>query len=403
MNWRIALWVVVVGLAIAFLWAVRSVLPPFVLALLFAIILEPLIRKLGDRGVKRPIAVFGITFLFFSLLGLVIVLTAPRIADQLNEARQSLQAMADQWSDEAATDSVFVRWNPVVRAQPPGPLAVIDRLFDQARPILDQFELPSTRRAVMDQYIAPHRADIANAIQGSINRFVSGLGAAASSIFLLLFTPLFAVMILMNLNQMGDRASQWIPPSIRTNTLAILRDVSSVFQRYVQGVLINITCYGIVMSVVLGALNVPFAILLAMFAAVCYLIPFIGPWISAVTIVLVTAVSGVLGNGLITMQNPWFYALAVVFVTLTVVNMSWDTLVTPRIVGSAVNLDPLVSMFVVFSAGALFGLPGMVLAYPIAGIVKVTLARIMNVTNAPVEGEVRLPAIPPRHQTVIHP
>ena len=69
----------------------------------------------------------------------------------------------------------------------------------------------------------------------------------------------------------------------------------------------------------------------------------------------------------------------------------------PKFVGKAVGLDPIVSMFVIFCGGALFGLPGMILAFPVAGCVKVIMDRLLKVTNQ-VTVELSLPEKPLRHR-----
>ena len=65
--------------------------------------------------------------------------------------------------------------------------------------------------------------------------------------------------------------------------------------------------------------------------------------------------------------------------------------------GNAVGLHPIVSMFVIFRGGALFGLPGMILAFPVAGSIKVILDRLLAVTNK-TERELILPELPLRHR-----
>lgn len=395
-QWRIGLWLLVVLASLWFLWLVRGVLPPFLLALLFSMLLEPVVKALGKKGLPRPVSVLTITVVFFGAFGLLAAMLAPKVGDQVNEAGQTIQAWSERWSEEAVNDNVLVRWNPVVRAQPPGPLSTIDRVLEQARPLLTQVNLPTSRHALIDQYVTPHKDDIARSVQGFLNRLVGSVGGAASTILMLGFTPLLVVMLLMDLEKLTATARAWIPPSLRSGTVGIASDIADVFQRYVRGVLINISLYAVLVSLVLTLLNVPYAILLGLVAAVFYLIPILGGWCSAIVICTITGLIGVTSNAFFEVGNPWAYT-AVVFGAFTVINVVWDTFLTPRIVGSAVDLHPLVSMFVVFSGGALFGLPGMVLAYPLAGIVKVTLGRLMNVTNAPTE-ELRLPAIPPRHR-----
>ena len=52
-----------------------------------------------------------------------------------------------------------------------------------------------------------------------------------------------------------------------------------------------------------------------------------------------------------------------------------DRAITPRVVGQRVGLHPLVILFSVFVAASLFGLPGMIIATPLAASIKIILAR----------------------------
>ncbi len=396
-QWRIALWVAVVLAALAFLVAVRGILLPFVLAGLIAMLLEPIVVRVVSRGFPRPIAVVSITLAFFLVALGVLAATVPRVTNQLNDLRVSLQALTDKVAEESANDNHFLRWNPAVRARPPGPMGFIDRGLGQLHPILEKFDIPTTRRGLFELYVAPHRDDIAKSIQGFFNGFLNMIGGAASQIFLLTFTPLFVFMLLMDMENVRERSRQWIPPSIRSSTVAMLDDIGDVIKKYVRGVLTNITFYSFTIAIALTLAGAPYAFPLALLAGALYLIPILGGWIAGLTILLVTGLGGHTQTWYGSFSNSWWLALAI-FAAFTAVTFCWDTFVTPRVVGKSVNLHPLVSMFVVFSGGALFGLPGMMLAYPLAGVVRVSLARLMRVTNAPTDDTFRLPSVPLRHR-----
>src|SRR5690606_11431468 len=124
-----------------------------------------------------------------------------------------------------------------------------------------------------------------------------------------------------------------------------------------------------------------------------------GGALNTITIFLVVGLSGKTGGVLFQASSPWMFAL-IVTVVFFLASTIYDMLVTPRVIGKAVNLHPLVSMFVVFSGGALFGLPGMIIAFPLAGSINVTLRRLFRIINQPNEpDEFRLPAVPVRHRT----
>lgn len=395
--WRIVLWVAIVAAAIGFLFAVRGVLLPFILAWLIAVLLNPLVKLLGRFKIPRPAAVMVISAVFFGGLALVIGLAVPLVSKQISDARATIQQTTQQLAEDTASDNVYLRWNPAVRSQPKRALAVVDRLLDDNRSLLEQFGLPSTRRAFNEEYIQPHREDISNGIRDGFNGFVAFLGGAASQIALLSFTPLFAIFLMIDLEGFGERFGNWIPPGFRLQTLEFFDDVGDVLQGYLRGVLVNISIYMVVQAIVLTLVGAPFSLVFAMVGGALYLIPNLGGLITGVTLFLATGLSGATGNSFLHFESSWTFAI-VVFLAFTAVTMTWDIVITPRIVGKAVNLHPFVGMFVVFSGGALFGLIGMMLAYPVAGVVKIALERLLAITHKRARQRLDLPAVPLRHR-----
>ncbi len=396
-SWRIVLWVGLVVVTLWFLYSVRGILLPFVLAWLIAVILEPLVRKLRLRGMSRGLAVTTITVVFFAVATVFLVLAIPRVNAQILDLQGSIQSLTAKLAAENANDNFFVRWNPSVKAQAPGTMGWIDRAFEDSSDTLKRFGLPTNRREFIDQYVEPRRNEITAIVQNFFNGFLGILGGAASKLFLLLFTPLFVFMILLDLEQFRARWTSWVPPSLRAETVSIVTDIGDVFKKYLRGVLTVIVMYTIVMSLVFWLLGMPYSILLALIAGALYLVPLLGPMMSAITIFVVTGFSGVTGNWFITTQSSWAFAL-VLAVSFIIVSTVFDQLVYPRMVGKAVDLHPLVSMFVVFSGGAIFGLPGMLIAFPLAGSIKVILGRLMRMTTKPMAEGLALPAVPLRHR-----
>lgn len=399
-SWRIFLWVAVVVVTLWFLWSVRGVLLPFVLAWLTAVLLEPVILKLKKLGLPRPAAVMLISLLFFgSILGIGLVI-GPRIGKQINDVRSSVQSLAQRLAEESADDNPFVRWNPSVIAKPAGPLGAVDSTLATYRGTLDQVGLPSTRRAFTAQFVDPYRENISQSLQKAFNGFVALLGGMFSQVVLLAFTPLFAMFLMMDLEMFRARFGNWIPPAIRREVMNFLEDVGDVFQNYLRGVMVNISLYMTVQALMLALLGVPYSYLLAFIAGCLYLIPNLGGLISALIIVVATGTSGVRSNFFMELPNSWWFA-GIVMICFTVITTTWDIGITPRVVGKAVKLHPFVGMFVVFCGGALFGILGMMLAYPVAGVVKIILERVLNYTNKPVGKGSGLPAVPLRHKDEI--
>ena len=69
--------------------------------------------------------------------------------------------------------------------------------------------------------------------------------------------------------------------------------------------------------------------------------------------------------------------MLIVLAIAAVIYFSYDQLVTPRVVGGAVGLHPVFAFFAIMSGATLFGIPGMLAAYPVGGAIKVILSRMI--------------------------
>lgn len=398
-KWRIALWAAIVVAALAFFWAVRGILLPFILAWVIAILLEPVVRRLRMIGMPRMMAVLTIALGFFALLGAIGVLLTPKITAQLGEVRVVVANVTNQLARENQSDNFFVRWNPRVQADPTGALGAVDRFLDSFSPTLERFDLPSTRREIVDQYIQPHQHEIALGVQNFFNSFLGIIGGAASMVVLLLFTPLIAVFLMLEMDRFHGSTSSYIPPLIRKDTLAILREIGDVFTGYLRGLSLSITVYVTCMCLLLSVLQVPYAILLGFLAGVLYLIPVVGGWLTLASVFTVTLLSGQTGNWMYTLPTPFLFAVSVLVPTILFGDVLFSQAIVPQLVGKSVGLNPALSIFVVLAGGALFGVLGMILAYPLAGAAKVTLAKLIRLTTTPTPDMMRLPSVPIRHRT----
>lgn len=401
--WRFALWAAVVTAALIFLWSVRSVLLPFGVGWIIAVLLEPLVKRMTGWGMNRVVAILAIVSVFFVVATGVGLWVGPRIGGQVGELQKSIHELTTTISQESRTENHFLRWNPVVRSQPPGPLAALDRTLEQVSPALERAGLPSNRRAIFEQYVAPQRDQIAEGIGGFFNGFFKILIGAASQMFLFVFVPLFVFFFLMDMENYAGKMIRLVPPAIQATVLGVVTDVGQVFKSYLRGVLVNVAIYTTFFALVFSALGLPYSILLGLLAGTLYLIPVLGGVLTSVSLFLVVGFSGTMGNWFFTVGSSWTWGL-IVAILFSIISTGYDSVVTPRLVGKAVGLDPLVSMFVVFSGGALFGLPGMILAYPVSGALKVTMSRIFKVTNmTPASETLALPVVPARHRESIEP
>jgi predicted PurR-regulated permease PerM len=129
----------------------------------------------------------------------------------------------------------------------------------------------------------------------------------------------------------------------------------------------------VLMALGLAALGVSNAFALGLIAAVLAWVPVIGPVIGCTIIVLVTATDFPV--------NPWIvYAAFALFLFLRLLD---DFVFMPMTVGRSLRLHPLPTVLLLFVGGAVAGVPGLILALPLAGVVMVIAGTVGGILNDP--------------------
>lgn len=396
-GWRIGLWALVVLIVIGFLYLVRSILLPFIVVFVLATLLEPLVRKLRFRGFSRGQAVISVLAPFYIILISLGAFIAPRVASEVSSIQSGVSHFADTISSSGESNNFFLRWNPLYRAQESQGLGgSVDKVLAQFRVPLEKLGLPSTRAEIMHAYVTPHKAQISQGVQAGFNSFFGILGNVAHQAISLLVIFIGVPLLLMDLEGYQRNFPKWIPPSIRANTVNLLSDIGEVFVKYMRGVSTVVLIYMVVVSIVFSILNVPYSILCGVIFGVFYLIPMLGNIINYVATLLLVGLSGTTGTFFIHLSSSWVYAVVVLAIYI-VIGITFDELLYPQFVGNAVGLSGVVNLFVILSGGALFGLVGMIIAFPLAGSAKIILDRMMKFATVG-QDTAALPAIPLRHR-----
>ncbi len=145
----------------------------------------------------------------------------------------------------------------------------------------------------------------------------------------------------------------------------VISKIRSVVQSYVSGLLIETTCVAVLNSIGLLLIGAPYAILLGVIGAILNLIPYIG----GVIAIFLTA--------LVTLSNTGdIYTTLGSFIVYLVVQFIDNNFLVPRIIGSSVQLNALVSILAVLIGGSLCGVGGMFLSLPFVAICKVVFDNV---------------------------
>lgn len=177
--------------------------------------------------------------------------------------------------------------------------------------------------------------------------------------------PIYIFLILLYRNLFIKFLSKIVRKENENTLHEILKQIKTVIQSYIVGLLIEMGVVGVLTTVGLMFLGVEYAILLGLITAILNLIPYIGILIAAVVSIMATLV------------NSSDLSLVIGVIILNVIVQFIDNnIIVPKIVGNKVRINALVSMVGVVIGGAIAGISGMFLAIPLIAILKVIFDRI---------------------------
>jgi len=339
---------ILVGLALlaGCVWLVRDVLPPFVIALALALLLDPVLDRMQRAGLPRWAAT-GITFLGFTavLFGAVAVML-PVAIEQIGELIRNFPAYAGR-----------------LQAQ-------VDAWALQNSELLRRLNLPPSVNELWSQY----QRELPSYVQLLLQRVFVSLQASAGMFGWLVVVPLVTLYLLMDLDALRDRISYLVPDRYRGTAVGLAGQVGRVFGAYLRGLTALCLCFGVTVYLVLElAFGLPYALILGLCAVVLYAVPYLGQITLLLAGALVAWVTG---------RNPAYIVL--VAVALIVIGQIYDQLITPRVIGKQVGLHPVLGLFALMVGGQLFGPLGMIIAVPVAASVRVVLIQLFPRLSEPI-------------------
>ncbi|QZT39016.1 AI-2E family transporter [Halosquirtibacter xylanolyticus] len=203
------------------------------------------------------------------------------------------------------------------------------------------------------------------------NIFSSVFGTLGSLLILSFSVSFILFFFLRDENMFTDGIMLFVPSEYESKVRNILHSTSSLLKRYVIGIILEIL--GIMIFDTIGftviGLGFSHAVVVATFAGLMNVVPYVGPWIGAIFGVLVAIATNV--------QSPFMeVTLPLIGLVLLVAALSQiaDNIVfQPLIYSNSVKAQPLEIFLVILMAGSVAGVPGMILAIPGYTVIRVVL------------------------------
>lgn len=212
-----------------------------------------------------------------------------------------------------------------------------------------------------EDIVGSDKLEVKTIIKKNSNKIIDFITKSGTIISDFLFTPLYMFFLLLYRNFLISflyKATAKV--SNKKSMRTILHELYKVQQNYLAGLVSVMIIVGILNSLGLLALGIDYPFFFGFLCALLLLIPYIGIIIGALLPALVALAT----------KDSYWYAVGVIAI-FSFIQFIEGNFITPKITGSKVSLNPLVSILSILLFSMLWGIPGMVLALPITASIKV--------------------------------
>ena len=302
-----------------------SIILPIIFAFLFAIFLNPIDRRIAKLIPSRLISILlsfltvltpmFIVFLLFSYQFVDIVKSLPSISLSLEKGANSVVAYLEN-------NIPYIDFNP----------------------------------------ISFLKQNLVSGLQGPLNVIGSGVVSSSAVLIAIFLTFIYTFLILYYKESIKGFVIFQFDRKVRPEIKATVAKIKQTIQSYIGGLFIVILTLSTINSIGLWLIGINYPIFWGTTAGLLTLIPFIG-----------TALGGILPflYSLATYDHYWQPIAIVIF--YAIIQVIEGNILTPKIVGNQVNINPLIAIISILIFGSFWGVGGIILALPLVSIVRIIL------------------------------
>jgi len=307
---------------------VLGILSPLFIGLFLAWLLEPAINYFVKNKVNRKLATVVVYLILIFLIILILALIVPEFISQLNELIKKIP-------DFLASINKF-----------------IDDLFQNFSS--SDFDLTGMK----DNLIKSINDYVNNLTSNNLTGVVDKVGSSIKTLMDIFLGLLIAFYLSLDFRKVNKYLNIIVPKKYHEELNEIKHSLNEMLRSYVNGTLLS--CLFVMILSLIGFLiaGISSPLLFAIFCAITNIIPYFGPYIGGIPVVIVGfAINPVTG--------------IICLITVVLVQFLEGNILHPLIVGKAVSLHPITMMLSLLVFQYFFGILGMILAAPIVATLKI--------------------------------
>lgn len=316
-SWEAIMKIFIAIFVLYIIYLTRQIALWFFFGLAISILLEPAIKFLRKLRIPKILAILAIYFSIFGIIGLLVYLTAPVFISELKQ---------------------FSNYLP--------------EYFERISPVLRQLGLDTARSfSDLTKFLMGGLEQSSDSILGAVVAF---LGGVSSAVFIL------AIAFFLSLEDRGMEKflTLVLPKKYEDQVITFFERAQTKVAGWFGARILACLFVGAASLVVFYIFGIEYAFMLALISGILNFIPYIGPWITAITLAIFVAVS-----------SPTPVAVLYVLIAIFAIQVVENNLLTPVLMKKMIGIPPVLVLISLLAGAKMFGFLGMLFAIPVFGII----------------------------------
>lgn len=337
------------SVSIIFSWitSLLELLMPFIMAVLIAYMLyipsksiEETFKASKNKILKshaRGLSVFTVYIITFIVIFIIVNFVMPTVSTSIIELANNLPnyySSAIDYFNNVPSDSIFAKLN------------VTD--------LIKNLESINITEEIIKWFSLEN-----------INQYIKGIVGATGIIFDLFVTVVVSIYMLLERSDIKSFLTNLSKAIFDEKTYKKIgkyyNKTNKIFFSFVTSQILDALIMGTITAIIMSAMKVRYGVLLGFFIGLFNIIPYFGAIVAVTISVIITIFTGGFT------QAVW---LAIIVIIIQQIDAN---IVNPKILGTSLDLSPILVIFSVSIGGAYFGILGMFLGVPVCALIKIIL------------------------------
>ncbi len=375
------------------IFSLTELILPIIVGALIAYICKPLLGMFRYHWLPESIRIFGLASFFVGFLFLAIWVVRTSLPDDvkklelLTRIQYKLNERVDNYLEVSKTKEERSFIANVLNDEMAPFISDINEYLtlnpQQTKSFLDYYESKQIEAKYyeyflknIDHKVAEQKRDVSSVVVKEEKSFSLSRVMSIFSIWIVM--PLVFIFLLFDKGDIKRYFVNFIPNRYFELTLTVFEQVNIAIGRYLRGTLLECFLVGLTIFFGLALIGIEFqaAFLISIIAGLTNAIPFLGPAVGLI-VGLCYAMIAESVHPLIPFLTADDLILGI-FVTVIIAQIMDNVVYQPIVVGSAVNLHPIVIVLGVVGGSILFGFAGILLAIPAIVVLKVSVETLFK-------------------------